>query len=148
MPFLWPVEVNFYEAEAYCRWFGSNARIMSESEFELISERFGPEKEPFLLDSYNLNLKFCSPSDVNLFSKNVIHDIYGNVFQWLNTEFYPLPGFSTQYLYPQFSYPYFDKDHYMLKGGSWASTGASASKYYRLWFRKHFFQHAGFRICI
>lgn len=147
MPNSWPVEVNFYEAEAYCKWAGNSGRMMSEAEFELMAERFGPKDEPFLNERCNINLKFGSPTPVNFFSDKVIHDVYGNVFQWLSTSFYPLPAFTTHYLYQNFSYPYFDSEHYMLKGGSWASSGASASKYYRLWFRKHFFQHAGFRIC-
>ena len=34
-----------------------------------------------------------------------------------------------------------------MKGGSWASTGSSeASRFARFSFRRHFFQHAGFRV--
>lgn len=33
-----------------------------------------------------------------------------------------------------------------LKGGSWISTGDEASKFARFAFRRHFVQHAGFRI--
>ena len=33
-----------------------------------------------------------------------------------------------------------------LKGGSWISTGHEASRFARFAFRRHFFQHAGFRL--
>jgi len=34
-----------------------------------------------------------------------------------------------------------------MKGGSWVSTGSSeASRFARYAFRRHFFQHAGFRM--
>ena len=148
MPWNWPVEVNFHEAEAYCSWLGNGARLMKEEEFELISQYSGVNQEPFLKNNYNINMKFGSPCSVNFFEAEAscFNDVYGNVFQWLKTQFYPLPGFQTHNLYTHFSYPFFTPDHMMLKGGSWASTGTSASRYYRLWFRKHIYQHAGFRV--
>lgn len=150
MPLDWPVEVNFYEAMAYCNWVGKGTRLITEPEFELLAQHNKINPESCVNESFNINLKFGSPCSVNYFNNEegleLFNDIYGNVFQWLNTPFYPLPGFQTHYLYPNFSYPYFGKNHVMLKGGSWASTGASASKYYRLWFRPYMYQHAGFRI--
>ena len=70
----------------------------------------------------------------------------GNVWQWLSDDFHPLPGFRTHRLYEDFSTPYFDRDHTMLRGGAWATTGTGGSIHYRLWFRRHFYQHAGFRL--
>ena len=148
MPVNWPVEVNYFEAIAYCQWLGSGARLMTESEYELFSQCSQIKGEPFLEGDYNINMKFGSPSSVDYFDQDgrKFGDIYGNVLQWIDTNFYPLPGFRPHYLYINFSYPYFTSEHSILKGGSWASTGTSASKYYRLWFRKHFYQHAGFRV--
>ncbi|CAH3196614.1 unnamed protein product [Porites evermanni] len=34
----------------------------------------------------------------------------------------------------------------MIMGGSWVSTGVEASRFTRFWFRRHFFQHLGFRL--
>ena len=78
-------------------------------------------------------------------SSSGIRDPYGNVWQWLANDFRPLPGFKTHKLYDDFSAPYFDDQHAMMLGGAWASTGTGASKFYRLWFRRNFYQHAGFR---
>lgn len=34
----------------------------------------------------------------------------------------------------------------LLQGGSWISTGDEASRFARFAFRRHFLQHAGFRV--
>jgi len=34
----------------------------------------------------------------------------------------------------------------VFKGGSWVSTGDEASRFARFAFRRHFFQHLGFRV--
>jgi formylglycine-generating enzyme required for sulfatase activity len=79
-------------------------------------------------------------------SPSGFHDVWGNVWDWLADDFYPLPGFKVHPWYLDFSEPYMDSDHGMMAGGAWATTGTGASKYYRLWFRRHFYQHAGFRL--
>jgi len=48
-------------------------------------------------------------------------------------------------LYDDFSTPTFDTRHNLIKGGSWISTGNEATRDARYAFRRHFFQHAGFR---
>jgi len=44
--------------------------------------------------------------------------------------------------------PTFDGRHNLIKGGSWISTGNEALASARYAFRRHFFQHAGFRTII
>lgn len=153
LPLDWPIEVNFHEAQAYCNWRGDNSRLLSEAEFERIASLSTPkEDDVYLKPLYNLNLRYGSPRPVDFSScskeDKSFNDVYGNVWQWLSDIFYPLPGFKSHSLYADFSAPFFTPKHVMLKGGSWASTGTSASKYYRLWFRKNFYQHAGFRIAM
>ncbi len=38
-----------------------------------------------------------------------------------------------------------DAAHGMMAGGRWATTGAGATPWYRLWFRRNLYQRAGFR---
>ena len=76
------------------------------------------------------------------------NDIYGNVWDWLSDDFYALEGFNVHPWYKEFSAPYMDSEHGMMAGGAWATTGTGASKYYRLWFRRYFYQHAGFRLAM
>lgn len=151
MPLDWPVEVNALEAWAYCKWKGDEWRLLSEAEFNLIgSATLAQEEDPALSTAHNLHVKYGSPTPVGYLKDSQtargFNDIFGNVWDWLADDFYPLPGFEIHPYYEDFSMPYFDEDHSMILGGAWATTGTGASKYYRLWFRRSFFQHAGFRM--
>jgi 5-histidylcysteine sulfoxide synthase len=154
MPFDFPVEVNHYEAIAYCRWKGNHTRLMSEAEWYLAT--YGSSEIAQAADSqaenYNLNLKFASPSPVGYLpqAKNDVglYDLRGNVWEWLSDHLMPLTGYEPHYLYESYSAPYFDTKHNMMAGGSWITSGTEAEKYYRNWFRPNFYQHAGFRVAI
>ncbi|MDB9466681.1 5-histidylcysteine sulfoxide synthase [Dolichospermum circinale] len=146
LPLDWPVEVNHYEAMAYCQWKGKNTRLMTEVEW---NQALKISEDSRLSNNYNLNLQFISPTPVGMFSENNqsgISDLRGNVWEWLSSRFYPLPGFQTHDLYPDQSAPFFDNKHFMMLGGSWATNGTMALACYRNWFRPFFYQHVGFRI--
>lgn len=160
LPLDWPVEVNHYEAMAFCTWKGNHTRLMTESEWRLAHgnalDNHPPTEsnttESNILDDrgYNLNLKWGSPSPVDWQStaqcETGLHDLRGNVWEWLGERFKPLPGFCPHPLYQDYSEPFFDDHHRLMMGGAWASTGTYAAKDCRNWFRKNFYQHAGFRI--
>lgn len=104
------------------------------------------------------------------------YDAHGNVWEWTEDHFAPLPGFEIHYLYDDFSTPCYDGWHNTImgaawrrrqgialrrsltlltpcrfacpSGGSWASAGDLASRYARYHFRRHFFQHMGFRYAV
>ncbi|MFM5888744.1 MAG: 5-histidylcysteine sulfoxide synthase [Dolichospermum sp.] len=146
LPLDWPVEVNYYEAMAYCRWKGGNIRLMTEAEW---NQALKISEDSRLSNNYNLNLQFISPTPVGMFAENNqsgISDLRGNVWEWSSSTFYPLPGFKTHDLYPDQSAPFFDNKHFMMLGGSWATNGTMALPCYRNWFRPFFYQHVGFRI--
>ena len=146
LPLDWPVEVNHYEAMAYCRWKGKNTRLMTEAEW---NQALKISEDSRLSNNYNLNLQFISPTPVGMFSENnqsSISDLRGNVWEWLGETFYPLPGFKTHHLYEDQSAPFFDNKYLMMLGGSWATNGTMALACYRNWFRPYFYQHVGFRI--
>lgn len=147
LPASWPVEVNCFEAQAYCAYRGDGWRLPSEAE-QVALGRLALEAEPDSMTSerFNLNLRVGSPRSVDADPSEPIADAFGNVWQWLRDDFYPLPGFRPHRLYEDFSSPYFGPAHKMMLGGSWATTGSAASRYYRLWFRPYFYQHAGFRL--
>jgi len=151
MPLDWPAEVNAHEAKAYCKFKGDEYRLLTEAEFKLLASRSHPNEEPALSSKFNLKMQFGSPTPVGYREAGageIFNDLYGNVWEWLSDNFYPLPGFCVHDHYADFSEPYFDDDHSMLLGGSWATNGAGASQYYRLWFRDNFYQHAGFRLAM
>jgi 5-histidylcysteine sulfoxide synthase len=151
IPMAWPVEVTHHEAQAYCAWKGDGARLLTEGEFQVIAKT--AIDRPFDLpwsEHFNINLRFGSPAPVGTLSGAGstlgFNDVWGNVWNWLSNDYYALPGFEVHPYYRDFSEPYMDSEHATLLGGSWASSGTSASRYYRLWFRRHFYQHAGFRM--
>ena len=69
----------------------------------------------------------------------------GNVWQWSLTPTYPFDDFIVHPIYDDFTTPTFDDRHALMKGGSFISLGNETLKEARYAFRKHFFQHAGFR---
>jgi putative 4-mercaptohistidine N1-methyltranferase len=152
MPLNWPVDVNCLEAKAYCRWLSGkedkNYRLLSEAEWHLLYERAGIKDVPDFDDaSANINLAHCASScPVDRFAFGDIFDIVGNVWQWTESPIYGFKGFEPHYVYDDFSLPTFDGKHNIIKGGSWISSGNEMMKHSRYAFRRHFYQHAGFRV--
>lgn len=97
----------------------------------------------------NINLAWWASScPVDRFAQGEFYDLIGNVWQWTTTPTNGLEGFKVHPLYDDFSTPTFDGKHALIKGGSWISTGNEALKSARYAFRRHFFQHAGFRYVV
>lgn len=151
MPWDWPVETNYLEAKAFCNWKATEMkkkiRLPTEPEYfalrSLIKEDImdaGFEKKG------NIGLyHWGSSCPVNLFESEGFCDILGNVWQHSETAINGFKGFKVHKYYDDFSTPTFDGKHNMIKGGSWISTGNEAMLNSRYAFRRHFFQHAGFR---
>lgn len=170
MQWDWPAVVNWYEAKAYCAWLTATTgatrpyRLLSEAEHNALrgtawqqAATWTPGVDRLLAldpvmgeetDHANLNLRLGSESAVNAMPANRLgfHDVQGNVWQWCEDPFHPLPGFEIHPYYTDFSTPCFDNQHQMILGGSFISTGDEASLWSRFHFRPHFFQHAGFRV--
>ena len=165
--------VNYYEAKAYCTWLNEQDeakmpyRLLQESEHLAIRDPalsnaidFEPgAAEQIDLDSVmasgsvpaiNHNLRYGSEGAVDALHANErgFHDTFGNVWQWCEDPFHPLPEFKVHPFYTDFSTPCFDGEHQMILGGSFISTGDEASIWSRFHFRPHFFQHAGFRVVL
>jgi formylglycine-generating enzyme required for sulfatase activity/2-polyprenyl-3-methyl-5-hydroxy-6-metoxy-1,4-benzoquinol methylase len=207
MPWDWPCEVNYLEAQAFLAWKAAqpgsdNAtfRVLTEAEWHAIranprapaemgprvkgvtipttfagegsrsvkksssrglladdaaaSDCAGADPVAAALDVVlqatvpgNSNWRWHSPTPVNMYgpSSAGFYDTHGNVWEWVEDHFAPLPGFEIHYLYDDFSAPCFDGWHTMIVGGSWVSSGNLASSFARYHFRRHFFQHLGFR---
>ncbi len=150
MPLDWPVDVNYLEAKAFCNWKTENTgmlhRLPTESEWYRMAARVVTDQPYWSEAPGNLNLEYCASScPVDRFGKGGLFDILGNVWQWTETPIEALPGFEVHPAYDDFSVPTFDGRHNLIKGGSWISTGNEATRASRYAFRRHFFQHAGFR---
>ena len=151
MPWDWPVDVNCLEARAFCRWKSEREkrsyRLPTEAEWYRLYEYAGIEDVPEFDDTKaNINLRyFASACPVDKFAFGALFDVVGNVWQWTETPIDAFEGFQTHPVYDDFSTPTFDGRHNLIKGGSWISTGNEIMKHARYAFRRHFYQHAGFR---
>lgn len=151
MPWSWPAEVNYHEAEAYCAWYSATfsvaVRLPTEAEWYQLRAQIAEDQPDWQTAPGNINLEYeNSPCPVDRFkSSGGFYDVIGNVWQWTQSMMDAFPGFEVHPAYDDFSTPTFDQQHAIFKGGSWVSTGNLATKAARYAFRKHFFQHAGFR---
>ena len=151
MPWNWPVEVNYLEAKAFCTWkkekTGLPIRLLTEEEWYLLHDRAQiPDQPDWETAPGNINLEhFQSPCPVDRYAFGDFYDLIGNVWQWTETPISGYEGFKIHPSYDDFSTPTFDTRHNIIKGGSWISTGNEAIRASRYAFRRHFYQHAGFR---
>ncbi len=151
LPWNWPVECNYLEAKAFCNWLaartGRPIRLPSEEEWMLLRDSRLQTDQPYWDKAPgNINLEhWCSSCPVDRFAFDGFYDLVGNVWQWTETPIYAFPGFKIHPIYDDFSVPTFDGRHNLIKGGSWISTGNEAVRNSRYAFRRHFYQHAGFR---
>ncbi|MBP7612538.1 MAG: 5-histidylcysteine sulfoxide synthase, partial [Paludibacter sp.] len=152
MPWNWPVEINYLEAKAFCNWKtakeGKTFRLPTEAEWMRLTEVAEvPDQPQWIVAPGNINLEYyASPCPVDKFKTGDFYDVIGNVWQWTETPITGYAGFKVHPMYDDFATPTFDGKHNLIKGGSWISTGNEAIRDARYAFRRHFYQHAGFRV--
>jgi iron(II)-dependent oxidoreductase len=147
------MHVNWYEADAYCRWAGR--RLPAEAEWELAAA--GPEKRdyPWGNDSpdagrANLYGVADGPCDVAAFASGDsaagCRQMIGNVWEWCADTFEPYPGFVAD-PYKEYSEPWFGT-HKVLRGGCFATRATLIRNTWRNFYtpdRRDVY--AGFRTC-
>ncbi len=147
LPLNWPVEVNGYEAEAFCKYksalLDKNITLPSEAQYYRLREACNLPQE--VTSGANINNIHQSSTPINMYRQGEFYDVVGNVWQWSSSAIDGFEGFKVHPLYDDFSVPTFDNKHLLIKGGSWASKGNAILKSSRYAFRKHFYQFAGFR---
>ncbi len=113
------------------------ARIAAAGEFQL------PASTSPVLSVYPCCVCVCVRVCVRVCARVCV---YVSAFcMQVEDHFAPLPEFEIHFLYDDFSTPCFDGWHTGIMGGSWISCGQLASNFARYHFRRHFFQHLGFR---
>lgn len=149
--------VSFYESEAYARFAGK--RLPTEAEWEKAASwdaqnntkrRFAWGDEAPDPARCNYGMNFWGTTPVNGFPAGASPfgclDMTGNVWEWTSTPFDAFPGFEP-FPYPEYSQTWFDGDHRVLKGGSWATNPQILRTSFRNFFRRHFrIAFAGLRL--
>lgn len=148
--------VSWYEAEAYAQFV--DKRLPTEAEWEKAASwdavnrcrRVYPWGNSSL-DVHRCNCDFTisqtTPVDAYSAGQSAYgcYDMLGNVWEWTASIFQGYPGFAS-FPYIGYSQTYFDEQHRVLRGGSWATLPWALRCSFRNWYHPHMRQmFAGFR---
>jgi iron(II)-dependent oxidoreductase len=151
------VHVCAHEADAYAVWAGR--RLPTEAEWEKAA-RFDPvtgrsrrypwgDEEP-TAEHANLGQRHLQPAPAGAYPRGAsalgVHQLVGDVWEWLSSGFHPYPGFE-MFPYPEYSQVFFGGDYRMLRGGSFGTDPSAVRSTFRNWdhpIRRQIF--SGFRL--
>jgi formylglycine-generating enzyme required for sulfatase activity len=141
LPLDWPVYVTHREAQAYAKWRGG--KLPTEPEFHRAAG-----VPPV---SGNFGFRHWDPIPVNASDREGQpagpQQMYGNGWEWTASVFAPFPGFEPFPFYSNYSAPFFDGDHYVLKGASPRTAARFLRASFRNWFRPEYpYLYATFRL--
>ncbi len=157
------LHINWYEADAFCRWAGR--RLPTEAEWEMTASaeptsdgrgiaahkrQFPWGDEAPTSDRANLDWRNMGSVDVRLLpagdSAFGCRQMIGNTWEWTASDFQPYPGFVPG-PYKEYSEPWFG-NHKVLRGGCWATRSHLIHNIYRNFYtpdRRDVW--SGFRTC-
>lgn len=138
LPLDCPVYVTQREAQAFAEWCGM--RLPTEAEFQRAAAASAI--------SSNVDFRYWDPIPVYADENDDSpQQMTGNGWEWTSTVFGPFPGFEPQPFYTNYSAPFFDGAHYVLKGGSPRTAACMLRPSFRNWFRPEYpYVYATFRL--
>lgn len=157
LPLNWPVYVSWRQAQAFAEW--KCASLPTEAQFHRAAygqpggeERSYPWGEDPPSAVYgNFDFLGWDPVAVTLNpagdSAFGVAQLVGNGWEWTSSPFAPFPGFRVAEAYPAYSAPFFDGQHYVLKGACCRTAARLLRRSFRNWFRDDYrYAYTAFRL--
>lgn len=144
----WPVYVSHAEASAYARWAGKALPTEAQWHRAAYATFDGAERaylpgEPASFDDWDPAPVHESPSTQSDFR---VEGLMREAWEWTSSVFEPFPGFQPFPFYEGYSAPFFDGQHFVLKGGSVRTAPRMLRRSFRNWFQGHYqYAYTGFR---
>jgi formylglycine-generating enzyme required for sulfatase activity len=141
LPLDWPVYATYEQAQAYAKWRG--AKIATEAQYHRAACLAGTAS------SGNFDFEHWDPVAVQAHDTGaqIPSQLVGNGWEWTSTPFAPFRGFEPFPFYQNYSEPFFDGQHYVLKGASPVTAAKLARPSFRNWFRPAYpYVYATFRL--
>jgi formylglycine-generating enzyme required for sulfatase activity len=144
LPSDWPVYATYEEAQAYATWRGG--ALATEPQFHRAVCLAGGAS-----NGHDGNFDFRRwdpvPVQANDSAAAVPSQLVGNGWEWTSTAFAPFAGFKPFPFYQNYSEPFFDGQHYVLKGASPVTAARLTRPSFRNWFRQAYpYVYATFRL--
>jgi gamma-glutamyl hercynylcysteine S-oxide synthase len=137
------VHVCFHEAKAFATWAGR--RLPTEAEWEKAarhdpatgrSRRYPWGDEDPGPHHANLGQRHLSPAPVGAYPRGAsplgIHQLIGDVWEWVDTDFDGYPGFAA-FPYREYSEAFFGSGYKVLRGGSFGTDPQACRGTFRNW---------------
>jgi formylglycine-generating enzyme required for sulfatase activity len=139
LPLEHPVYVTLDQAQAYAKSRGKS--LLTEAQFHR-AVACAPDSRA------NFDFENWDPVPVTAGQPpNGPSQLVGNGWEWTSTAFGPFPGFQAFPFYQNYSEPFFDGQHYVLKGASPRTAACFTRPSFRNWFRPSYpYIYATFRL--
>jgi formylglycine-generating enzyme required for sulfatase activity len=145
LPLDWPVYTTHEQASAFATWSGGSLPTEAQYHRAAFGTLWGEERDyPWgsaqpSAEKGNFDFIHWDPVPVDRCpsgdSAFGVSQLCGNGWEWTSTVFAPFRGFEPAAYYPNYSEPFFDGEHYVLKGASPRTAAPLLRRSFRNWFR-------------